>query len=643
MDYPVSVISLLDKAAIRFANRPYLGEKTGEHYSTLSFLQTRTKALDIAAWLAANGIERGDRIAILSEGRSDWVIAEFGMLMTGAVAVPLSIKLLSDEVLFRLEHSGAKAIFLSKNTLPLFQPIADKIVAKNFKVICLDSDATDEAIKIIPVSTVYKYGREVLEANRETIDARIAAIKPNYTATISYTSGTSGNPKGIMLTHRNYVANSSDSIGYFNIKKFSRQLVILPLDHSFAHTIVLFASLIRGLSVFFVDSRGGSRNALKNIPINLKEVRPDFMLTVPALSGNFMAKISEGIRDRGGIAERLFNAGISARDKIAPDGFHRSPFVKLIIPLVVAIFADLIVMRKVRSIFGSKLRFCVGGGALLDVRQQKFFRGIGVPIYQGYGLTEATPVISTNKKGAYVIGSSGKVLPSIKCRFVDSDGREMPRGVKGEIVISGPNVMKGYFRNPEASDAVLRNGELFTGDLGYFESDGFLVVCGREKALLISHDGEKYSPEEIEEAIASSSQLISQVMVYNDHCKFTSAIITLDPTELRRISGSLDTRELVAKVRDEFYRFKNSSEYAGRFPDKWIPSTFRIAPEPFTEQNRMQNSTMKMVRHVITNHYADVIEKIYSDEGTAVDVEHNLRVLIELTSVRKFLLQNYLS
>ena len=185
-------------------------------------------------------------------------------------------------------------------------------------------------------------------------------------------------------------------------------------------------------------------------------------------------------------------------------------------------------------IFGDSLRFCVGGGALLDVKQQEFFAAFGLPVYQGYGLTEAAPIISSNAPKHHKFGSSGLVAPSIECTIRHEDGSVCAVGETGEIVIRGGNVMKGYFKNPEASAQALRDGWLWTGDLAYIDEDGFLVVVGREKALLIAEDGEKYSPEDIEEAVTFSTDVIDQMMAYCDHRRYTAAFVTLDEGKVRR-------------------------------------------------------------------------------------------------------------
>ena len=231
------------------------------------------------------------------------------------------------------------------------------------------------------------------------------------------------------------------------------------------------------------------------------------------------------------------------------------------------------------------------------------------------------------------MGTSGRVLGGIDCRICDDSGNELPRGEKGEIVIQGDNVMLGYYKNPEATAETLKDGWLHTGDLGYFDEDGFLVVVGREKALLISEDGEKYSPEEIEEAIVTSSDLILQAMIYNDHKKYTTALLTLNKPLIRNLLAKgkwTSAEELAQDLKKEMLLFTRQPEFVDKFPVKWIPSNFQIVEEEFSEENQMINSTLKMVRHKITETYQDKLDLMYGKEALQKSKGSNLAVLESL-------------
>jgi len=287
-------------------------------------------------------------------------------------------------------------------------------------------------------------------------------------------------------------------------------------------------------------------------------------------------------------------------------------------------------------IWGSKIEFFVGGGALLDIKQQQFYKAIGVPVYQGYGLTEATPIISTNTPFFHKMGTSGKILGNITCKICDENGNELEKGEKGEIVIQGDNVMKGYYKNPEATSDTLRHGWLHTGDLGFMDEDDFLVVVGREKALLISEDGEKYSPEEIEEAIVNSSNFINQIMIYNDHKKYTTALLTLNKATLTnwiKKENIENPDEILKKIKSEMLLFNKQPEFKGKFPSKWIPSNFQIIEEDFSEENKMINSTLKMVRQNITETYQKRLDLMYDKDAMNNSLEENIKVMDKLFNI----------
>lgn len=640
-----TVINLLNQAVEKYGNAPYVLDKDKDAYQAKSFVQVREEATCFASALIDLNFEKNDKIAILSEGRSNWVIGEYGILLAGCTAVPLSIKLQPEEILFRLNHSDSKAILISRNTIEKLLPIWHKIERQKFHVIYLDNEL--EAIhdllqkvnidnsKILLFGDLLKAGKVSLGTNDKALKSIESKIEEHDIATICYTSGTTGNPKGIMLTQLNYYANSSDAMDYFNTSERLRLYIILPLDHSFAHTVCIYASLLRGLAIYFVDARGGGKNTLRNIPINMKEANPHFLLTVPALSGNFMNKIIDGINAKGGFAAYLFHKGLNAGIALHGNGF-RPGNIKGLQALRLKMtyrLANKLVFKKVRQIFGNNLMYCVGGGALLDISQQRFFYSLGIPIYQGYGLTEATPIISANTPRTHKLGSSGKVLPSIECRILKSDGTEAKTGEKGEIVIKGENVMTGYYKNPTATAETIKDGLLFTGDLGYMDEDGFLFVVGREKALLIAQDGEKYPPEEIEEAIINCSDYIAQAMLYNDHKKYTTALITLNTGRVEHLirEKQLDSAEaLWPYIQASFYNFKQHDDYADKFQSMWIPSQFRIIEEPFSEQNQMINSTMKMVRYKITNSYQSVLDSMYEAGNQAATLKANKASLQKL-------------
>lgn len=638
-----TIILQLERAAERFGTKTYLADKDDSGWQEISFADAKLQSRYLALALHQLGLKKEEHFAILSEGTSRWVISELALLYNGVASVPLSVKLLEDELPFRLIHSESKGIFVSKNHIAKVLKIWNLIQDKDFYLVYLDKDieyayelAEKEGISknhILSYFDLIEKGKKEYSNNESLFETFVSQLKEEDVVTVSYTSGTTGNPKGIMLTHKNYVANSAEGVKVFKATDQMKTLIVLPIDHCFAHTVAIFGALYSGMPLYFLDARGGAVNALKNIPINLNEVKPNFLLTVPALSGNLMKKITDGIAAKGGFVEKIFKAGLKAGITIFKDGHHQAGFLTRLKNYPTYFLAKILIFRKLKGVFGGNLNYMVGGGALLDIKQQQFFYTIGFPIYQGYGLTEATPVISSNTPFKHKLGTSGNVLPSVTCKIMNDKGEECKQGEKGEIVIKGANVMKGYFKNKEATDEVIKDEWLWTGDLGYYDEDGFLVVTGREKALLIAEDGEKYSPEEIEEGLTFNSPFIHQAMLYNNQKRFTSAVITMDDQKVKKHIKEHqinDSSELLEVIENEVKSFKADPVYKSKFPSIWMPTTFYIAPEEFSEDNHQVNSTLKMVRYKIEEAYSNEIEEIYAPGGAEKTKEKNLATLQKL-------------
>ena len=434
------------------------------------------------------------------------------------------------------------------------------------------------------------------------------------------------------LTHRNYTANVEQALSRIPIDDTWRTLIILPLDHCFAHVCGFYLMMMQGATVATVQNGRTPSETLKNIPSNIREVKPHFILSVPALAKSFKKSIETNIRRQGGLVEKLFYTGMKVRQNYYGESSLDSRATRLALRPLVALF-DRILFNKVKMSFGGEMRFFVGGGALLDKDLQHFYIGIGLPMFQGYGLSEATPVISTNTPDYYRFGSSGRVLKGVEVRICDADGKEVPLGQEGEIVVRGENVMAGYWKNPEATAETVRDGWLYTGDLGYMTREKLLYVKGRFKSLLISSDGEKYSPEGIEEAIVQLCPAIEQVMLYNNQSPTTSALIVPNKEWLRRNGHDLHSeagaRAALETLMQQLAVFRRGGEHAGMFPERWLPSVIAVLPEPFSEKNRMINSTMKMVRPAIEKAYAERIKNIYTPEGKNLHNIFNLEAIMD--------------
>ena len=629
-----TLVDLFEASVSKYPNNTFLLEKTGKQFEPTTYTQVKDQVYRLGAGLQALGVKKGDTMALLSEGRNLWVIGELAMFYAGAINVPLSIKLEeSNDLLFRLIHGDVKYIMVSGTQLKKIRSIKDQLTLVE-KVIVFDEQKEYED-KEIALNDVLNLGDEFLKTHtmEEFLSVGHSIQNDDY-ATITYTSGTTADPKGVVLTHRNYTANVEQALTLVDINEHWRTLIILPLDHCFAHVVGFYIMMSVGATAATVQVGRTPLESLKNIPLNIKEVRPHFILSVPALAKTFKKNIEQGIRAKGPTTVKLFNMGLKVRQIYFGESNLDFKGLRYLLKPLVWLF-DKVLFSKVRENFGGELRFFIGGGALLDKDLQKFYVGVGMPMYQGYGLSEATPVISSNGPDLYRFGSSGKLVKPIELKICDSEGKELPLGEMGEIVVKGENVMAGYWKNPESTADTVRDGYLYTGDLGYMTKEGLLYVKGRFKSLLIGSDGEKYSPEGIEEALVEKSRYIDQVMLYNNQSAYTTAVIVPNRDQLTRKLKeqdlSLDTEEgrkaALQKLESELNKYKKGGEFEGMFPERWLPSCFAVLAEPFTEQNQMINSTMKMVRGKIEKAYADRIAYMYTAEGKQLLNQQNLDAL----------------
>ncbi len=615
-----TIIELFERSCTKFPDNNYLWEKKEGRYTATTYIQTKEQVLRVAAGLSSGGLRKGDRVALLSEGRNDWVCSELGVLYAGGVNVPLSIKLTAKELTFRLNHSDSRFVIVSGYYLNIIKNIAQQLPLVE-KIIVLDGNRTGK--KVVSFGQLKKEGDIWLEQyGYEALQERAMSIKADDVANISYTSGTTAEPKGIILTHGNYVSNVLQSDTLIKIPEHYRVLLFLPWDHSFAHTVGIYSFMYNGASLAAVDFGFSPMEYLRNIPMNLKEVKPHILLSVPALAKNFRKNIEAGIKQKGKIIQFLYRWGLKLEYYYNGLGnYKKRGWKSLLLPLVKLV--DLSVFAKIRETFGGNLQFFIGGGALLDIELQRYYCALGIPMYQGYGLSEASPVVSSNRPELYRFGSSGQLVTPIELKICNESGLEVAIGEQGEIVLRGTNVMKGYWKNGKSTSEVLREGWLFTGDMGYMDKEGLLYVLGRFKSLLIANDGEKFSPEGIEEAIVGQSPYIDYCVLYNNQSPYTSGLVVPNKTALKEYVahknvelGSVEGYKLMlAKINSELLEYRLNGKYEGTFPERWLPAVIAILPEPLSEQNGTINSASKMVRHKIVEIYKQELEYVYTSEG----------------------------
>jgi long-chain acyl-CoA synthetase len=629
-----TIIELFETSVEKFPNNPLLWEKTNGQYMPSTYKEIQGQVYLLGAGLMSLGISKGDRVGLLAEGRNAWLISELAILYCGAINVPLSVKLENSELKFRLEHSGSRMVIVSKGHSAKVEDIRNDVSCLE-KVIYIDEKDNASENDLL-FKDIMKRGEKYLkdEKHKTDFESIWKSILPDDIANISYTSGTTADPKGIMLSQLNYATNVKQANTLLEIHQEYKTLAVLPWDHSFAHTCCLYIFMSKGASIGSIQVGSTPMETLRNVPINIKEFKPDILMSVPALSKNFRKNIEKGIQSKGATIEKLFKFGLKVAYAYNAEGWNRGKGLRMLLKPLYALF-DKIIFSKISEGFGGKLKFFIGGGALLDIELQRFFAAIGIPICQGYGLSEASPAISSNTPLAVMFGSSGRLVKYMDLKIRDAKGNELPPGEKGEITIYGDNVMKGYWKNPKATEETLRNGWLHTGDMGYMNEKGFLYVLGRFKSLLIGNDGEKYSPEGIEEAIVDQSEFIDQAMLYNNQNPFTTGMFVPNITALNRVlekmnieigseEGNSKSIEIIKSEIDAYFK---GGKHEGQFPERWLPATVAILPEAFTEQNHLLNSTMKMVRGKIVKYFKKELDFLYTPKAKNIINEMNLEAI----------------
>ncbi|MCQ2185297.1 MAG: AMP-binding protein [Bacteroidales bacterium] len=627
-----TIIDFVEHYTHKFAKNTFLREKVDGKWIETSFEKTRMEAHRAAAGLMALGLQKGDKVALLSEGRNLWVTGELGILYAGGVNVPLSQKLEeSNDLLFRIRHSDARFVMVSKGQLKKIRTVVAQVPQVEKVIVFDELDEYQE--NEITMKEVLALGDQFLANTPEKLEERYKSVGPDDYANISYTSGTTADPKGILLTHRNYTANVEQARSVIGVREDWVMLIVLPLDHCFAHVAGFYTMMSCGASIATVPVGRTPMESLRNIPVAIQEVKPHIMLSVPAISKNFKKNFEAGIKKKGPKIEKLYNFALKIATSYNKEVYNAGGICQAWKKPLMALF-DKIIFSKLREGMGGRMQFFVGGGALLDIDLQRYYYAIGMPIYQGYGLSEATPIICANSPKRYVMGSSGKIVTPLECKICDADGNELPHGERGEIVIKGENVMAGYWKNPVSTAETVVDGWLHTGDMGYIwpEDPTILYVVGRFKSLLISEDGEKYSPELIEESLQENSKYIDNVLLHNSQDPYTIALLVPNRENLKDYAKGLGldhktdegATAILNKIQEEINAYRKGGSRYGAFPDRWLPAAVCVLPEPFTEANHMVNSTMKVVRGKVEAAYTERMDFAYTVEGKNIVNKFNL-------------------
>jgi long-chain acyl-CoA synthetase len=578
-----------------------LMHKVEGQYQGITYQELETSVKNLALGLASLGVQKGDRVALLSENRPEWAFSDLAILSLGAINVPIYPSLLPKQIEYILNDSESKIIITSKPDLTnkIIQILRNLPVLKY--IIFIDSATTTNA-KMVSFKQVIDKGKEFGIHNPDYHDEATKAIKPDDPAGIIYTSGTTGDPKGAILTHNNFLSNVKGGTHTLNIGTDDTFLSFLPLCHVFERMGGHFCPLSVGATIAYAES-------IDTVAQNLVEVKPTIMTSVPRLFEKMYARVLENARSGGAVKQKIFNWAIKTGESCVKA--QRQGKVGTALQMKYNL-AHKLVFSKLQERVGGRLRFFVSGGAPLPKEIGEFFYYAGIKILEGYGLTESSPVIALNLEDKFKFGTVGPAL--------EKGGVEIKIAEDGEILTRGPHVMKGYFKKPvQTREAIDADGWLHTGDIGFLDEDSFLVITDRKKNILVTSGGKNIAPAPIENLLLTSP-LIDQVMIIGDKRKFLSALIVPNFEALQSYAQEQnvqykdkDNEELVNNPK--IYQYVNSeverlSAELARFEQV---KAFRLMSQPFTIEVGELTPTLKIKRKVVEEKYADLINDMYKE------------------------------
>lgn len=588
---PVTLVDVFE----RVHKRPdTLNYKSGGRWVSISSDEMLARAKRIAAGLHAIGVKRGDRVALLSESRVEWTLTDAGSIFAGAIDVPIYPTLTPPQVRYILNDSGASVLVLAnREKFDELKGILGECPEVKH-VIFFDPQGVTEA-EGLTLAQLEEKGRAVDPA---LIDRAAAQTSPDELATIIYTSGTTGEPKGVMLTHSNLVSNLIDSSGHLAFGEHDIALSVLPLSHVFERQ-AMYMYLYQGMAVYFAES-------LQTVGPNLREVSPTVLVGVPRIFEKIYARIGERAAEAGRVPAMLLAWAVSVGREYAKHVIEHRP-VPAFLKLKHAI-ASKLVFSKWQKAFGGRMRLLISGGAALPEDLSYIYIGAGIPIVQGYGLTETSPVITTSKIEDNRVGTVGKAIPNVEIRIAED----------GEIEVRGPNIMRGYYNKPEETRAVFTDDGWFkTGDIGTLDADGFLRITDRKKELFKTSGGKYISPQPIEQAI-KASRFVNQVVLIGAERKFPAALVV---PVWEQLESYCKLKGIEVKSHSELCRHPRIIDLIQRQIDGLTPNLAKyekikkvaLLENEFTIEGGELTPTLKVKRRVIDQKYRDVIEKIYEE------------------------------
>ncbi len=596
----ISMPGIFHEQADRYGGRPCVLHKENGAYKPLSWKQLKTMVRDFGSFMLARGIDRGDKVAIFSPNRYEWWIADLATLSAGGVDVPVYSTNSAEEAFYILEHSRCRMCFAGgKEQLEKILEISDRLPMLE-TVVSFDSNGT-ESPGIVQFQEALSEGRQA--ERYDSLEKRLKSTGENDLATIIYTSGTTGPPKGVMLSHKNFVSNVNQIMTDFAglLSPEDLFLSFLPLSHALERTAGFYLPIKMGATVAFAES-------FHTIQENLQETKPSIIVSVPRLYEKIHAGIKSKVKSAALTRRALFNWAMKcAAQNLACvcAGKDRKGLFALRYRV-----AERLIFSRLKAALGmERLKFAVSGGGPLSVPDAEFFLGMGIVILEGFGLTETSPVTHVNRPGSIKPGSVGTPLVDTEVR-IDSDG---------QLLIRGPQVMLGYYRDDEATKSVFtEDGFLKTGDIGTIDEEGRLTITGRIKEIIITSGGKNISPQNMENSL-KVSRFIEQASIIGDKRRYLTTLIVPSFEELEKwaFANGIETASKERLVKDERVRAFYGTEIADclkGFSRSEQIREFRLLPDEWTQQTGELTPTLKLKRRVIEKKYAETIEEMYPPE-----------------------------
>ena len=574
-----SLIKLFFDRADQYNEKPFLWAKKNKEWSPLSWKETSLKVKEFAGGLRSFGIKPGDKVVIVSENRPEWIIADLAINLIGAITVPAYTTNTEDDHHYILEHSDARAVIASNNILANRVALATTRTKLCNILITLDSYSGFEPdnLKIINFNEVNDFGKN----NIETALDYLNHIKPDDVSCIIYTSGTGGRPKGVMLTHKNIFSNLQGAEDLLEIigKKDNKYLSLIPLSHSYEHTAGLYLQIDLGSEIYFCEGP-------EKFSQNLLEVSPTLTTAVPRIFEVIHDRIKIQMKNQNRIIKFIFDRAVKVGIKKHYYGLN------LLENIEYKTYTSLI-RKKINKQLGGSLRAFVSGGAALNPEIGNFFISLGVKILQGYGQTEASPLISANRPENIKIETVG---PAVK-------GVEAKLSKEGELIVKGDCVMRGYWKDEKATDEAIIDGWLHTGDIATISEDGYITITGRKKELIVNSGGDNIAPAR-PEASLTFQETIFQSMVIGDRRPYLVAVIVPEVEKTKNMTDE-EINEIISSEVKKANEGLSSIEKIRKFV---------IAKEPFSTDNGLLTPTMKVKRHKVIEIYGETLDDLYGSK-----------------------------